>query len=118
MAMSEAFRNYMLDGGDGADIITHIGLVIVAGTEISGGDPAYARKAVTWAAASGGIRRPTADLTFDIPASTTVAGWRGFTAATDGTNYGGKEVTQETFAGQGQYKLLAASTGINAQDQA
>jgi len=112
--MTEAFRNALLTHG--GTLITHIGLVIVNGTEISGGTPAYARKAVTWAAASGGIMRPSADLTFDIPAGITVAGWRGFTALTDGTNYGGHDLTNEIFAGQGQYKLLAASTGILASD--
>ena len=116
--MTEAFKNYLLDGGDGCDVITHIGLVDETGTEITGGSPAYARKAVTWAAASGGVRRPSADHTFDIPASTIVAGWRGFTDLTGGTNYGGKEVTPETFVGQGQYKLLAASTGIPLTDPA
>ena len=117
MAMTEAFRNYLLDGGDGTDVITHIGLFDGA-SEITGGTPAYARIAVTWAAASGGARRPTGDLTFDIPAGATVDGWRGFTALTDGTNYGGAALTAEDFAGQGQYKLLAASTGILASDPA
>ena len=116
MPMSEAFKNYLLDGGDGADVITHIGLVDASGTEITGGSPAYARKAVTWAAASGGVRRPTGDLLFDVPASGVVAGWRGFTALTGGTNHGGDPVTQETFTGQGQYKLLAATTGLSLPD--
>lgn len=118
MAMTEAFRNYLLDGGDGCDVITHIGLVDDTATELTGGSPAYARVAVTWTSASGGIRRPNADLTFNVPASGVVAGWRGFTASTAGTNYGGAALTQETFAAQGQYKLLAASTGISAQDPA
>jgi len=112
--MTETFRNALLTYG--GTLITHIGLVIVNGTEISGGSPAYARKAVTWDTAAGGIMRPTVDLTFDIPASTTVAGWRGFTALTNGTNHGGQDLTNEIFAGQGQYKLLAASTGILASD--
>jgi len=118
MAMTEAFREYLLNGGSGADVITHIGLIDDTGTELTGGDPAYARQAVSWAAPSGGIVRPTADLTFNVPASGVVAGWRGFTALTAGTNYGGAALTEETFAGQGQYKLLAASTGISASDPA
>ena len=115
MAMTEAFRNAMLTSG--AALITHIGLFDGA-SEITGGSPAYARKAVTWAAAGSGAIRPNADLTFDIPASATVDGWRGFTASTAGTNYGGASLTAEAFAGQGQYKLLAASTGILASDPA
>jgi hypothetical protein len=116
MAMTEAFRNLLLTYG--GTQITHIGLVDDNGDEISGGDPAYARVAVTWAAAGSGAIRPNADLTFNIPASTTVGGWRGFTAATEGTNHGGAALTPEVYAGQGQYKLLAASTGILASDPA
>jgi hypothetical protein len=108
MAMSVGYRNAIADAG--ADLITHIGLVDDEGTELSGGS--YARKAVTWTAASGGTIRPTADLTFDVPAGATVAGWRGFSASTGGTNYGGADLTEETFAAAGQYKLLAVSTGI------
>jgi hypothetical protein len=84
--------------------MTHIGLCIVNGTEISGGSPAYARKAVTWVASAAGIIRPNADLTFDIP------------AVTGGTAYGGADLTNEVFGGQGTYKLLAASTGVKHID--
>ena len=96
----------------GASLITHIGLVDGGGVELTGGSPAYARKAITWTAAADGTIRPNADLLFDIPAGATVAGWRGYSALTAGTNYGGKGLTSEAFAAQGQYKLLAVSTGI------
>jgi hypothetical protein len=109
--MSDGYRNAVGDAG--AALITHIGLVDAATTEITGGDPAYARQAVTWVAADGGTIRPNADLTFNVPASTTVAGWRGFSALTAGTNYGGADLTNEVFAAQGTYKLLAASSGVN-----
>ena len=114
--MSEGYRNAIADHG--ASLITHIGLVDETGAELDGGNPAYARKAVTWTDASGGTIRPNADLTFDIPAGTTVGGWRGFSqlAHPGGTNYGGKALTQETFASQGEYKLLSASTGILHSD--
>jgi len=113
MAMTEAFRNAMLDAG--AALITHIALFDGA-SELTGGS--YARKAVTWAAAGSGAVRPNADLTFDVPAGADVDGWRGFTALTNGTNYGGASLTAEAFVGAGQYKLLAASTGILASDPA
>jgi len=112
MAMTEGYRNAIADAG--GDLITHIGLVNASGVEISGGS--YARKAVVWTSASGGVIRPNADLIFDIPAGTTVGGWRGFSALTAGTNYGGADLTNETFAGAGQYKLLAAGTGILHSD--
>lgn len=93
--------------------ITHIGLVDAGGVEITGGAPAYARKPVTWTAAADGLIRPNADLVFDIPPAGVVAGWRGFTALTGGTNHGGEAVTQENYASQGTYTLTAAATGID-----
>lgn len=110
MAMETVYLNAI--GDHGASLITHIGLVDETGTEITGGSPAYARLAVTWTSASGGTIRPNADLTFDIPAGVTVGGWRGYSALTAGTNYGGEDLTQEAFAAQGEYTLLSASTGI------
>lgn len=114
--MTTGYRNAIADHG--ATLITHIGLVDETGTELTGGDPAYARQAVTWTSAVDGTIRPNADLTFNVPAGTTVGGWRGYSAATEGTNYGGKALTNEVFAGQGEYKLLAASTGILHSDPA
>ncbi len=108
MAMAENYRNAIANHG--GSLIKYIGLVNASGVEISGGG--YARKAVTWTTAADGTIRPNADLVFDIPAGATVAGWRGFSAATTGTNYGGEDLTPEAFAGAGQYKLLAANTGI------
>lgn len=114
--MAVGYRNAIATAG-GA-LITHIGLVDETGTEITGGSPAYARVAVTWTSAALGVIRPNADLTFNIPASTTVGGWRGFSASTAGTNYGGQDLTNEAFVGQGQYKVLAAGTGILHSDPA
>lgn len=45
--------------------------------EVSGGSPAYARKAATWAAASGRSKATSASMVFDVPAGTTVR-WVGF----------------------------------------
>jgi len=108
--MEAVYRNAIADHG--ATLITHIALVDETGTELTGGSPAYARLAVTWTSASGGMIRPNANLTFNVPPSTTVGGWRGFSASTAGTNYGGASLTNEAFAGQGEYTLLAAFTGI------
>jgi hypothetical protein len=46
-----------------------------SGTEVTGGSPAYARKAITWQAAGAvvqGAKDITAAVTFDVPAGTTV----------------------------------------------
>jgi hypothetical protein len=116
MPMTAGFKTALAGKVD--EIITHIGLVNASGTELSGGSPAYARKAAGFAAESNGAIKLGADLTFDIPASGVVAGWRGYSALTGGTDYGGSDVPQESYNQQGQYKLLAASTSISIGDGA
>lgn len=54
--------------------------------EISGGSPAYARQAVTFAAAASKARAQTGSASFDIPASTTVR-WVGFWTAASGGSF-------------------------------
>lgn len=110
MAMETGYRNATADHG--GTLISHIGLVDETGTELDGGSPAYARQAVSWDAADNGVIRPTANLTFNIPPGTTVGGWRGFSAASGGTNYGGFDLPHEEFANQGEYILQAAATSI------
>lgn len=110
MPMSAAYRNALADHG--ATLITHIGLVNGSGVEVSGGS--YARKAVTWDTTDAdGLMRPNANLVFDIPAGGVVAGWRGYSALTSGTDYGGHTLTQETYGSAGTYTLLAASTSVD-----
>ena len=82
--------------------------------EVSGGSPAYIRKAITWSAAgSGTMDSPDAPV-FDVPGSTTVA-YAGFwSAETVGTFYGAADVTDEVFAGQGTYTLSDADLDLLA----
>jgi hypothetical protein len=110
--MNAAYLNEIRAAGAAA--ITHIGLTD-NGVELAGGSPAYARQPVTWATPSDGLMRPNADLDFNIPGGATVDGWQGYSAATGGTAYGVVPLTAESYAGQGTYKLLAASTGVNHQ---
>lgn len=42
------------------------------GNEVTGGSPAYARKAVTFSAAAAGVKSIAAAQTFDVPAGTTI----------------------------------------------
>ena len=79
-----------------------------AGTEPSGGSPAYARKALSWGAASNGTI--TATATFDVPAGTTIVGAGVHTAATAGTYLDGASVTSQAFASQGTYTLTLTFT--------
>lgn len=80
-----------------------------AGTEISGGSPAYARKASNWGAAanSAAVASPAA---FDVPSGATVAGIGFHSAATGGTYMDGVGVTSQAFASQGTYTVTATYT--------
>lgn len=79
-----------------------------AGTEPSGGSPAYARKAISWGAPTNGVI--TATVTFDIPAGTTVVGAGVHTLITAGTYLDGAAVTSQAFATQGTYALTLTYT--------
>jgi hypothetical protein len=97
---NDVAKGQMLDGLDETAatptvLITHIGVFTsatdpgtstnAAGTEASGGSPAYARQAVTWGPASAGQKSNTGALTFDIPAATYA--WFGlFSASTGNSN--------------------------------
>lgn len=104
MSMSVEYLNAIANHG--RELITHIGLVNESGAAVG------ARTPVTWAAVDSGVIRPTGNLIFDVPAGTTVAGWRGYSALTAGTDYGGKAVTPRPFPVAGQYKLRADLTSI------
>lgn len=107
MAMNATYLNAIRDHGQ--SLITHIGL-FGNGSELSGGG--YARQAVTWTDDGDGVSRPSADLTFTTEAGDVVDEWRGFSASSGGTDYGGEAVTERTYTNAGTYKLLAASTSI------
>lgn len=109
MPMNTSYLNAI--AATGRTTVTHIGLVDGSGNELTGAS--YVRQAVTWTTASNGQIRPSVNLVFQINQGTTVAGWRGFSAATAGTNLGGSDLTSVTFANSGTYTLLAASTAIN-----
>lgn len=74
-----------------------------AGTEPSGGSPAYARKALTWSAAANGT--VTATATFDVPSGVTIVGGGLHTAATGGSYLDGVAVTSQAFSAQGTYEI-------------
>lgn len=79
-----------------------------AGTEVTGGSPAYARKSISWGAASGGVI--TGTVTFDVPTGTTVVGAGVHTAITAGSYLDGAAVTSQAFASQGTYQLAMTYT--------
>lgn len=79
-----------------------------AGTEVTGGAPAYARKAISWGAASSGV--VTATVTFDVPTGVTVVGAGVHSAITAGNYLDGGSVTSQAFASQGTYALTLTYT--------
>jgi len=82
--------------------------------EISGGSPAYARKAITWNAASGGSIDDSNVPVFDVAAGKTVKYVGFWSAVSGGTFYGAAAVTNETFGAQGTYTLTDADIDLNA----
>lgn len=81
-------------------------------SEVSGGSPAYARKAITWNAAASGSKAIAASVTFDIPASTTVT-YAGFwSASSGGTFYQGVAIDSRAYTNQGTLEVTAATMTI------
>lgn len=93
---------------DAADAIkatsnfSHVGLR-TSGTELTGGSPAYARKAPSFGATSNGDAAAT--LVFDVPAGATVNEVAFYTASSGGTAAHFETVTAESYGGQGTYTL-------------
>lgn len=78
--------------------------------EVTGGSPAYARKAITWGAPSGGV--VTAQVTFDVPAGATVTHAGVCSASSGATLLDKAAVTSQAFATQGQYVLTLTFTEV------
>lgn len=115
MAFTAIGENLMLD--DLAALAGYLGLHNVAGptdgtTEATGGSPAYARKAITWAASSGGIAAVTGlPITFDVPPMTVraVAVW---SAPTGGSLYGYWTLADEIYPIQGTLTISSGQMRI------
>jgi hypothetical protein len=114
--LSTAAKNLMLDALGAAAVFAslHTADPGASGTsEVSGGSPAYARKAITWNAASGADLDNNANPVFDVPASTTVTHFGLWSLASGGTYYGsGLLSASEVFSGQGTYTLSDADATL------
>lgn len=97
-------------GNAAAYVSLHAGSPGTTGVnEITGGTPAYARKAATWAAGTvDGV--VTTTVTFDVPSGTTVTYCGIWSAATGGTFLDSSIVTSQAFATQGTYQLSITYT--------
>lgn len=117
---STTAKNNML----GAVGVTHVSLHTAysssGANEVTGGSPAYARKAITLAAAAGGSRAASTTPTFDVPAATTARFIGYFDALTAGNflgmvPLGGSEKEYTTdITGD---KILSAAHGLANGDK-
>ena len=107
-----AMRNILVDAYTGAADFAALYSTAPgasAGTELSGGSPAYARKAMTWPAAANSTATAQA-VVFDVPSGATVAGVGFHTAVTGGTYLDGVAVTNQPFSSQGTFSVTATYT--------
>jgi hypothetical protein len=81
--------------------------------ELTGGSPAYARKAVAWITADAGNIGLSGSVAFDVPPAGVVL-YVGFWNTGGTAYYGCALVTQETFGAQGTYTLTDADLNLNA----
>lgn len=108
MALNSTALNLMLDALGAVAVFASLHTDVIgsgSGSEVTGGSPAYARKAITWNAASSGNLDNNANPTFDVPASTTIRRVGLWSASTAGTYYGDADITDEVFGAQGTYTL-------------
>ncbi len=115
MPLNNAAKAVMLDALAGVAVFASLHSADPGSTgasELTGGSPAYARKSVTYAASSAGAKAINNTPAFDVPAGSTVAFCGLWSAATGGTFYGGYDVTDETFTGQGTYTLAALTNTL------
>ncbi|MGZ4663716.1 MAG: phage tail fiber protein [Frankiaceae bacterium] len=101
---------YGTDAPYGAIFTADPGTTGTATGEVTGGSPAYARKAISWGAPANGVITGTA--TFDVPAGTTVTFAAVCASATAGTAdlKDRISVTSQNFASQGTYAVTFTYT--------
>lgn len=99
-----------LTGGTPSNIVgfasLHTAYSATGLNEPTGGSPAYARKAITWSAASGSSKAASSSPVFDVPAGTQIAFVGLWSAATAGTFSG-----MGPNGGATQYAFTASTTG-------
>jgi hypothetical protein len=112
MALNDAGKNALLDSSKTG--IAYLGLHSGAvgsgsGNELSGGSPAYARKAASWAAAASGAVALSASVAFDVPAAASITRVGLWSAVTAGTFLGDVDVVDESYGAQGTYTITAGT---------
>ena len=105
MALSNTLLNVAADAIKAE--LDFAGLLNTTTTELTGGSPAYARRALTFGSSSSGDASATA-VTFDVPAGSTVNTVGFYAASTGGVAVYTQAVTAETYGGQGTYGLTVS----------
>jgi hypothetical protein len=103
-----AGANLMLSGLSGSAVFVslHTADSSTGASEVTGGSPAYARKAITWTAPSASAMSNSAQIVFDVPTGTTIRFLGYWSAATGGTFYGNRALdANQTYTSQGTYTL-------------
>lgn len=97
MPFSNDARNSMLDDFalDYDFVSLHTAYSSTGASEVTGGSPAYARKAITWNAAASGSLDNSNTQVFDVPAGTTIRFYGFWTDVAAGT-FGGMFPLQDT----------------------
>lgn len=111
MSLSAAAKNAMLNALDEA-VAGYLSLHTAnpgttGASEVSGGS--YARQAVVWDAASGGVKAMNGTEAFSIPAGTTVTYAGLWSASTSGTFYLGTAIETRAYVDAGTLNVTAAS---------
>lgn len=70
--LTTAAKNAALDGLLPADVSLHTAYSSTGANEVTGGSPAYARRAISFSAAASGTKSASSTPTLDVPAGTTV----------------------------------------------
>ncbi len=110
--LNDSARNVMLDQFGTVAIWASLHTANPGSTgtsEVTGGSPAYARKSITWSAASASSKASNNAPLFDVPPNTTVTHTGFWSASTGGTFYGYLDITDEAYVGQGTYTLNSAT---------
>lgn len=102
---------YKTNAPYGALFTSDPGTADAATGEVTGGAPAYARKALSWGTAASSAVTSSA-TTFDVPSGTTVTYFGVTASSTAGTAdvRDSVAITSQTFASQGQYTITATFT--------
>jgi hypothetical protein len=84
-------------------------------SEVTGGTPAYARKAITWGSpATSSVAMAATLPVFNVPAATTISYLGYWSLATGGTFYGSRALSSpETYGGQGTYSITSATESVS-----